>query len=537
MLSGDAAHAYLTLHDVATDSIVARADTSGTRAEASQLGVQAVGRLLVALMPEETVDVSAIAGRQPEAVQTLLQAERYFHAGRFQQAYDAYCKAVAQDSAFALAAVKGAQAASWLHKGDDAVELIGVALGHPESLAPRDYLFAQGWEDFFAARADSAVRHFEQAIALDSEWPEAWTGLGEVYTHLLPRKTPQDSLAQDAFTRVYERTNHSAPALFHLVEFAVRDRDLPRASRLMGEYRLTDPDTTGYGTKKLEVMLQCADGPLSESDWRDHVLADVDPVLEASRALGVGGAYPDCAIEGHRAVLAHDTSTSGAWRFAASLGLQSMLAATGHVNELRALLDTTSQYRNSLRPHYMIHALAGVPVHVQAEAEAQRLRSDVSGASGWELWFLGVWDAHRDRLDEARALRDTLASRSLGTDGRRASLIAGSLRAHVALAEGDTTRAMQLFDDLSPSAGRGSLYHPWESLGLERLLQAKLFLARGQHSEAFREASTFDSPGAANLILPVFLPASLQIRLEAARELGDQQVAERMELRLSALRR
>jgi len=537
MLFGDSARAYLTLHEVARDSVVMRADTAAPRTEASLLGVRAVGKLLLVLLPEETVNLSALAGRDAEAVQTFVQAERHFFAGRFQQAFDYYREAVGQDSAFALAAVKGAQAASWLHRAEDATDLIGVALDHEESLTPRRYHFARGLEAFFAARADSAVHHFEEAIAIDEEWPEAWTGLGEVYTHLLPRRSPQDSLAKDAFIRVYEGTNHSAPALFHLVEFAIRDGDLRHASELMKEFRAANPDTVGYATAKLELMFQCAESSSSGIDWRDHVLRDVPHVLEAARSLGVGGAYPHCATAGFRAVLAYDTSGAGASRYAASVGLQSMLAATGRVDELIALMDTTSRYRNNLRPHYILDALAGVPVDAQAEVEAERLRSEINDLSDWEIWYLGVWDAHRDRLDEARVLRDTLIDQSVRTGQRRTNLVAASLRAHVVLSEGDTALAIRLLDGLTPSARRGSLYYAWESLGFERLLLARLLLARGRYSEAYREASAFDSPGAANLIYPLFLPASLEIRLEAARELGDQPAIERIESRFSAFGR
>jgi tetratricopeptide (TPR) repeat protein len=488
-------------------------------------------------MPEETVDVSAVTGRDAEAIQSLLQGERDFYAGRFQEAFGHYSEAVSKDSAFALAAVKGAQAASWLHEAEDAADLIRVALDHGGSLAPRDYHFARGMGAFFAARADSAVYHFEQAIALDENWPEAWTGLGEVYQHLLPRRSPQDSLAKDAFSRVYEQTHHSAAALFHLFEFAIRDGDFQRASDLLLEYMAASPDTVGYATKKLALMQKCVEESPGAIDWRDQVQRDVLAVLEAARSLGVGGAYPGCASAGYRAILSHDTTTSGAWRFAAALGQQSMLAATGQAGELTTFLDTISVFRSNLRPLFMVDALAGLPVDLQAEEEAERLRSDPAALRDWEIWYLGVWDAHRDRLEEARELHGRLAEPSVRTDPRRADLISESLMAHMALAEGDTARAIRLLDNLAPNVRRGSLIFPWESLGVERLLHARLLLARGLYSEAYREAATFDSPGAANILFPVFLPASLQIRLNAARELGDQRAVERMDSRLRALRR
>jgi len=537
ILFGDSARAYLTLHETGRDSVIARADTAGPRKDARLLGVRAVGKLLLVLLPEETVDVSAIDGRDPEAIQAFVEGERDFYAGRFQEAFVRYSNAVGQDSAFALAAAKGAQAASWLHDAGAAGELIRIALLHPESLNSRRYHFARGLEAFLDAQADSAVQHFEAAIALDSTWAEAWTGLGEVYTHLLPRRPPQDSLAKAAFSRVYELSNHSAPALFHLVEFFIRDGELDRAARILQEYRETDPDTVGYATQKLALMLQCAEEGPGSLDWRSQTLANVGGVVEALRSLGVGGAYPDCALSGYRAVVAQDTSTDVSWKYAATVGLQSMLAATGQVEELRAFLDTTSFYPNTLRPHAIVDVLAGIPLDGIAEAEALRLREGIEGRGDGYIWYLGVWDAHRGQLEEARRLLDLLVERSDGGTQRGPTLVAASLRAHLTLAEGDTAAALQLLDELTPNVRRGSLYYAWECMGLERLLLARLLLRGGRYEDAYREASAIDAPGAVNLIYPVFLPESLQIRRDAARALGDRQAVDRMEARLEALRR
>jgi hypothetical protein len=111
------------------------------------------------------------------------------------------------------------------------------------------------------------------------------------------------------------------------------------------------------------------------------------------------------------------------------------------------------------------------------------------------------------------------------------------MSAHVALADGDTTLAIRLFDALTPNASRGALQHPWESLGLERLTLARLLLAREQYAEARKVAASFDSPGATNIINTVFLPASLEIRLQAARALDNQAAIRTIESRLAVLRR
>jgi tetratricopeptide (TPR) repeat protein len=535
-LEGGNWRTYLTLHDVLNDSVVARADTVGSRNEARLLGVQAVGQLLLRFLPEETVDVSAIAGRNAEAVQAFVQAERHFHAGRFVRAFEQYSNAVGLDSNFALAAVKAAQAASWNHEFETAVDLIAVALVHAETLTPRHKHFARGVEAFLNASADSAVYHFERALDIDEDWTEAWTGLGEVYMHLLPSNSPQDSLARDAFERVYRNTAGSAPALYHLVEFAIRDGELRRASDLLEQYRAASPDTAGYAVSKLELMHRCAESGPQAIDWREQVRSDVSTVGQAARSLGVGGAYPDCALSAWNAIRELG-QPNDPWQFTAWTGLQSSLVATGQTTELLALLDTTSEFGSITKQFSILDALAGADVEEMADSVAGVLRSELFDINEWRLWFLGTWDAHNNRVAEARAITDTLAARAALAGDRRTDLIARCLSAHVALADGDTTLAIQRLSALTPTAARVALARPWESLGLERLTLARVLLAQGRYADAARVAASFDSPGATNLINGVFLPASLEIRLDAARALNDEQAIESIERRLDALGR
>jgi hypothetical protein len=354
--------------------------------------------------------------------------------------------------------------------------------------------------------------------------------------HLLPRNSPQDSLAKDAFSRVYENTSGSAPALYHLVEFAVLDEDLRRASELLARYRAASPDTTGYAVSKLDLMLHCAASGAEAIDWREEVLEDANTVGQAARSLGVGGAFPGCALSAWHAIRTFAPSDN-AWQFAAWTGLHGLFASTGRTTELAALIDTTSQYGTTPRLQSIISALGGADVHDLADSVANEMRKDIFALNEWRLWFLGVWEAYRGRVDEARAIRDTLAARAARTGDRSTSLVARSMSAHVALADGDTTLALQRFINLTPTGSRELLQRPWESLGLERLMLARLLLARGEYAEAQKVAATFDSPGATNIINTVFLPASLEIRLHAAQALENQAAVRSIESRQSVLRR
>jgi tetratricopeptide (TPR) repeat protein/predicted Ser/Thr protein kinase len=533
----DSVRIILALHRARRERPFARADTIGPLSSATQLGVMAAGKLLLSLLPSgQTVDVSDVGGIDPQAIQIMVQAEREFHSGRFRRALELYREAVERDSAFALAGARGAQAASWNHEAGEARELIAVAVANEEQLAPRWAHFARAFEAYLGNRGDSAAYHFQRAIELDDDWPEGWMGLGEVYQHLLPSNPPQDSIAKSAFEQVYQRTEGYVPALYHLTEFAMREGDFDRASGFLAEYRAADPDPDVLAN--LELALSCAQGTPSAINWRNHVLEDVDRVYQAGKSLGVGGAYPECAVAAWQAVLDHDTTTNEAWLFSSLVGLQSMLVAMGRSEELRALLDsagasgTRSGETGLLQ--YIVDEHAGADVAPQAREIADSLRRELDDLSSTRRWFLAFWDVYHGELDEARLLRDYLTAR--GNDGDRDdALMAVGLSGHIALAEGDTASAVRAFAQLVPAGTRGQLTRPWESLGAEHLALARIHMARGEYDDAYRVARCFDSPGAASVVYPVFLRASIELRLEAARALGWEENIAVLEQRLAVL--
>ncbi len=496
--------------------------------------MQAAGELLLALLPsDETVEPADVDGVSPQAVQILVQAEREFHSGRFERALELYSAAVQEDSTFALAGARGAQAASWKHKQEEAINLIEITVANVEQLAPRWAHFARGFDAHLQARADNAVYHFEQAIAHSETWAEGWMGLAETYQHLLPRKTPQDSLARAGFEEVYRRKPGYVPALYHLAEFAMREGDLDGADSLLLEYRAADPEEDVLAN--LELALACVLRSPGAIDWRHHVLEDANRVYQAAKLLGVGGAHPECAMAGWQAVLDYDTTTSENYLFGSLMGLQSMLVATGSSDRLRVLLDSAaasgSRTGQAGLLSYIVDALVGADVEAQAQAVADSLRHNLDSLSEPRLWYLAVWDSHRGRVDEAVVVRDSLRSLA-GRGSQRAALMADALTAHVDLARGDTARALDLLGNLEPTGQRSSYQNPWESLGFERIALARLLYVRSDYEAAYRIAATLDSPCAASVIYPVFLPASLELRLRAAEGVGNRRLAEQLRERL-----
>jgi hypothetical protein len=170
-----------------------------------------------------------------------------------------------------------------------------------------------------------------------------------------------------------------------------------------------------------------------------------------------------------------------------------------------------------------------------ARTQLAQFRREPSSVSNADLWFLGSWEAHRGRGSVAAEITDSIAARNARRGNRRDSLFVSSLSARVALAQGDTAGALVQLRALVPTADDWDAlaWNPWEALGGERLLLARLLLARGEAQAALQVASNFDAPSPVTY-LP-YLPASLAVRIAAAERLGDDKLAERLRRRQAVL--
>ncbi len=213
---GDSVKVFLTLHDVRGDSVLAEGAGAGGATDPWRQALLAVNTILPRLIPEGAADVSAEwANRSPGAVASFLLGEAAFRRLHLTDALGHYRNAVEGDSTFALAAIRGAQAAGWNHREGEARAMITAALARP--LAPRYTSFARGYLAYLDGRPDSAIVHLTAAIAADPEMGVAWMQLGEVYTHLLPLK---GSIRQGPPARL---DRHQRPPASH--------RDSPAARR------------------------------------------------------------------------------------------------------------------------------------------------------------------------------------------------------------------------------------------------------------------------------------------------------------------
>lgn len=528
--TSDSTAVVLRLHDAIGDSVVTRAGHTqpSATADVTQLGLRAVTRLLPMLVrPGGVVDLSAFGARQPAPVAAFLQGEWEYRRMRFDRALPQYQRAVALDSRFAAAALKGAWAALWLERYDEARGLTDAVLAREPEVPSRYVILARGVRDHLAGAADSAAARFREAIRLDSTWVEAWTALGEVYYHLLPAETPLDSLADAAFLRAERLDSAFLPALFHLATSALRRGNVKRAEQLIRRIDLSDPEVRE--SSGLAVMLRCVrDGPAT-IDWTS-VAGGSAARLRVGHDLTGGGYQLECARAAYRAAF-EDTAASSSDRWGALLGLQGVLAAQTRWDELRDVLDSEDALKLSSEVLYLVLGSAGHPVKERAAGVGRRL----GGRSTPVLWALGLWRASERDPAALESIVDTLAARADTSGKRRDILISKALALHLRVLRRDTTGAIAGLTELKPDAPLGDLeWQPWEALGAERVLLAELLLARGRFQEALQVAEQLDSPQP--VIYSVYLSASLLIRIRAAEALGLARAADRYRARLAALR-
>lgn len=531
----DSTTVVLRLHDTDGDSILAQESASASREDASavQLGLIAATRLLPMLVdPGRRIDLSSLTSMKASATALWIQGEREYRRSRYRRALDFYQRAVQEDSAMTFAALKGAQAASWENLGEEGEGLVAVALAGESSLPPKHRFLARGLRAYWSGGADTAIRWLTQALAQDAEWAEGHMALGEVYYHLLPASVlPLDSLAEAEFAKAAHYDSGFAQPLFHLAEAAIRRDEMANAVALIERFRAFDPDTSRW--RQLAIMRACVQDSVEAVSWERESSAHPMDVLQAARSLSVAGAHNECAERGFRALLANAAVPDLHW--GAFQGLHGIVLSQGRYDELVALTDSAVAAGQGRAPAlYFIAVLAGAPLEAKAE-ETDSLWRSLYGEQYEEVslptrWLVATWHAHRRDTVRLPALRAALLA---DTQATRLP-IRDALDGHLALARGDTVNALLHLRRLRVDAPFEAV--EWglvESLAIERLLLAKLALARGDFAEALRSAGVFDHPGPVTFLS--FIPAALDVRLRAARSLGRSDLVGRYQARIHRL--
>ena len=555
----DSVAVLLTLLDVAGDSMLKQARVEGPLDQAWRPGLAAVNQLLPSMIEGAPEIDAAFDERNPAAIANFLSAEAAFRRAHFAQAVPLYRAAVEADSGFGLAAIRGAQAAAWNEDLEEAGTLARAALSQP--LPERYAALARGMLAYVEGDAETAIRELESAVAADDELTFAWIQLGEVYTHLVVRRARPDSLADAAFASAQVLDSTAVNALFHRLEYRLRQGDVEGARPLLQRFNAANPDQNL--ARHIALTEECVrEGPDAE-DWARAAAQIPAHAVTASLALAVGGGYQlPCAEAGFRAILAADTTGDVGRVWSAVKGVLATLVAQGRDADAVRFLDTTieSGYRFPER-FWPVLAILGLDVEDRASDLVERRLTQMSPQSSARfLWYVGAWKAHTGDTAAVAAVSRAMDEYAAGMEAaydslrrerpleasqmearaRRDRLLARAMEAHLALARGDSADALRRFRALKPSAPRSSPpgfdlnWDELEPLALEQLRLAELLLAKGEARGTLDVAGAFESPEV--LIYVLYLRASLELRARAAEALGLQSAADAFRARLDAMR-
>jgi len=537
---GDSADVFLELHDVAGDSIVVRPPgKAAPLGEGWRGGMRAITEILPRLIPTAVPDVeSEWKARPPQAVAHFLLGESAFRRVQLAVALAEFRKAVEADSGFGLAAIRGAQAAMWNHQPDQAEALVRLAAAQP--LNPRFRLLAEGLRAYLGGSADSAVARFREVIALDPAMGVAWLQLGEVYLHRLPSGGRTDSLAEEAFLRARALDTTAATTQFHLVELLARRGDRAGAAAYATRFLRTAADT--QLANEVRLVAACDGSGFRGLHLADEAARRSLAVLLAAKATAIAVPTARCAFDGYGALLQEDTASTpdaDGRRFFALLGRFSLLLWRGRADSATALVEEFYARYNYGRSLYLL----GAPVVESLRGRAREVAREDSARAGadytgitWpvRLWALGVWAATDGRPATARAVARRLADRAR-TGGPVDSLLAESLAAHTALAEGDSTGAVRHFSTVITRfvPAEELTWNEAASLGYDRLVLGRLLVARQEYARAITVLDVLDS--ALPATFPLYQAESLRLRAGAASRLGNPALARALEARVAAL--
>jgi tetratricopeptide (TPR) repeat protein len=535
----DSATVLLDLYDVDQELPLQRASARGASAEAWRPGLRAASQLLPALIGHAPPDFAArFTDRDPAAIAHFLAAESAFRRARYTEAMEGYLSAFEADPSFAEAAIRGAQAASWTHSDVEASHFVDAAFAL--DLTPRDRAFAHGLQAYLTGDADAALLALEHALSIDPRMAAAHAQIGEVHHHLAPSRRQPDSAAAEAFRRGYALDPSAGGVLYHLAQHRIRREGAGTLGGLADEFRAATADPELLA--EIELSVRCAIGGPRAVDWQEAAHDRPGPLMEAAVNLAAGELRWPCAEAAYRAILAHDTATSG-WevgrRWSSLKGLFGLLLATGRTEEAMTLVDAARSSLGELRaaadPRFrdrhgaapgeanpvqfadlllLLAEAAGYPTGGRAAAVAADNRLEdgsYRSENNARLWFMGIWEASRGNAEAVRAVARRMEHRAATRPGTpRDTLLARSMAAHASVAEGDSATALRILAALRP---RGEIqWNEADALGYERLVHARLALAAGRLAEAVEVTTYLESTPT---VYPLFLPEALEIRAAA----------------------
>jgi serine/threonine-protein kinase len=491
-----------------------------------------------------SVRIAAVTTDSLRALKEYLQGERALQAGRFSPAMEAFQRAVAIDSSFALAWYRLSIAAEWLARTELMREAAERAFQHAARLSERERRFLEATVTARRGLGRDAERIYQTIVGSYPNDVEAWLQLGEVQFHygLLEGRSISDS--REAFERVLFYEPDHVSALNHVVRIAAVEGNRTTLDSLVRRFLRANPE----GDRAVEVralhafavgdelairdvigeLRQASDPTLLITVWGAGTWSgNLQGGLELARLLTRPGRSPEIRAVGHT-LIAHMEMTRGRW------------ART--VAELVA-----AESNDSIRAREFRAFIAAAPFAPVGESELRTIRAQIAaldptaiGLSAHRVvhiaahnglhehlltYLLGLLSARLGDLAEAERLAGELEK--LTNPGGVESLsgdLALGLRARVAIRRGRPEVALRLLERARMQRVYPMISSPFISQPLERYLRAALLEEVDRLDDALRWYSSFSD---ASVYDRVFVAPSHLRRAEIYERRGQYEEAAR----------
>jgi len=464
------------LYDLDTGEEVAQGNVEGQASEvldlADDLAVETMRALLREVGREGAGDLTAenMTTHSLPALAAFLEGEQHYRKGEFAESVQAFERAVAADTAFAIALIRLSESYGWLEdvSSDQMLEYGEKAMAYKDRLSPRYQFMLEAWDALNHLSPDG-VEVIKEAVKKYPDDPEAWFLLAETYIHVGGATYGTEEDIVRSLERAVSLDPDFAPYYQHVADFQVIRGQAEEARATIEHYE----SITGHrrGMEHVEYGIRLFLGDSAEAAAAVQDLMNEDPRIPGL----VEGTYSQRMDVWDRAALLSDPieATQGvnrdpfrtylavnqgamtqAARFADSLNVDdgSLGIFFGHANELwgwspsgdlasKAPLDLCTESGFNLYCHVF---MGGLFVRQERWTEARDTRTSLLAEADRRLGedpgadveairaaaeYLEAYDAfRRGRPQEARPILKSLTLRG-DLVGGRARLAMGELEA------------------------------------------------------------------------------------------------------------
>ena len=495
-----------TLYD--TETGTPRVDAAASGTDAFTLVDELATRLLAGIEGGPGARVRRIAGvttASLPAFRAYLEGEEAFRQGNFDAAVEAFERAVAEDSVYALAYYRLSVAAEWATRPELSEEAAEAAGRFAHRLSDRDQRQLEAATAWRRGRFDEAERLYRSIVGTYPDDVEAWFQLGEVLFHANGLRGRSFEESEDAFRRVLTFVPDHAAAILHMARlyaWSGKREELDSVSRQFAEaYQTSDRI---YPLMSLRVY------GLGRSVAEDSLLTELAAatdlnMVQATWAVGTFARDLEGATRIAKLFTGPGFSTDV--RTTGSSYVAHYLAAMGRYQEAAREMQTVSGFDAASAAQYGA-LIAVMPLSPVSEDEMRRLLSELDNdtlrgapTSRNPSMFFNINDDIQDLIrpylagllsvrlgDTRRALEYAAILEALPVSAGRATLpadLAAGVRGAAALADRQPEVALEALERVQQHfLYNVTLVSPYYNMAFQRFQRAEALRELGRLEEA-----------------------------------------------------